>query len=99
MIVATVGVMSGGGGAPGEIPVASFIWTPADTPAFTNVQFLDTSTNNPTSWSWKLNGGEFSIQQNPSYYFSIPGDFNISLTATNAKGSNTFSTTLRIDRP
>ena len=55
------------------------------------VNFTDQSTMMPTSWSWTFDGGtpSTSTQQNPSVVYSTPGTYSVSLTATNAQGSNT----------
>ena len=56
------------------------------------VQFSDTSLNNPTSWSWNFGDGNTSTLQNPVNTYRH-GIFNVSLTATNAYGSNTLTRT------
>ncbi len=63
------------------------------------VQYQDLSTNGPTSWSWSFPGGtpSSSTQQNPVVVYEDKGVFDVSLTATNAAGSNTFSLTNYID--
>ncbi|UOG73485.1 GEVED domain-containing protein [Hymenobacter tibetensis] len=52
------------------------------------VQFTDQSTNAPTSWLWTFGDNTTSTQQNPSHIYSTSGVFNVTLTATNAFGSN-----------
>jgi len=74
-------------------PVANFTATPLIGAVPLTVQFTDTSNNTPTSWYWQFN--DFydgnSTLQDPSYNFSYPagGHYTITLTATNAGGSNT----------
>jgi PKD repeat protein len=55
------------------------------------VQFIDQSSDNPTSWSWTFAGGTpaSSTAQNPSVSYSALGTYDVSLTATNAQGSDT----------
>lgn len=55
------------------------------------VNFTDQSTMMPTSWAWTFDGGTpaTSTQQNPSVVYSTPGTYSVSLTATNAQGSDT----------
>ncbi|HUW85524.1 MAG TPA: PKD domain-containing protein, partial [Methanoregula sp.] len=93
-------VYSGAGGS--GIVIIQYI-TPAPVASFTTnttsgvsplaVQFTDTSTNIPTSWSWKRSnltwsvGEEFSTDENPVQSF-VTGNWSINLTATNAAGSN-----------
>lgn len=70
-------------------PVARFT-VDTDSPLVgQRVHFTDTSTGNPTSWQWSVNGSIFSYQQNPTLVFNNPGTYTILLTATNSFGSNT----------
>jgi hypothetical protein len=56
-----------------------------------SVSFTDLSTNNPTSWSWSFPGGNpsSSTAQNPTVTYNTPGNYSVTLIATNANGSNT----------
>jgi len=56
-----------------------------------SVTFTDTSTNNPTLWSWTDNGSVFSTSQNPTSPLSI-GVHTIVLTASNGVGWSTSAT-------
>lgn len=80
--------LSGGGPSPGA-PVANFSISNTDPDVGDPVTFTDTSLNSPTNWDWKQGGVTFSILQNPTYYFPTPGAYLITLTASNAFGSNT----------
>lgn len=73
-------------------PVAGFSANPTTGCAPVTVQFTDQSTN-ATTWSWSFPGGtpSSSSQPNPIVLYSVPGSYNVSLTVTNAVGSNTFS--------
>ena len=53
------------------------------------VQFDDTSSHDPTSWSWDFGDNSTSIEQNPSHTYSTAGRYTVSLTAANAAGSDT----------
>ena len=77
--------------APTPVPVASFTSNTTSGYAPLTVQFTDTSTNSPTSWSWTLSPGVTSTTKNPTHIYSTPGTFSVSLTATNAGGSNTIT--------
>lgn len=57
------------------------------------VSFIDQSTNTPTSWNWSFPGGNpsSSTQQNPVVTYNTPGNFPVSLTVSNADGTNTLS--------
>lgn len=72
-------------------PVAAFSANPTfgNVPLF--VQFTDSSTNTPTSWAWNFGDGGTSTLQNPTHTYSVPGEYTVSLTATNAGGSNTLT--------
>jgi plastocyanin len=52
------------------------------------VQFTDTSTNTPTSWLWNFGDATTSTAQNPTKTYSTPGTYTVTLTATNAGGSD-----------
>ncbi|WP_442919563.1 PKD domain-containing protein [Methanoculleus sp.] len=53
------------------------------------MQFTDTSTGNPTAWSWTFGDGGTSTEQNPVHTYTAAGTYTVTLTATNAAGSNT----------
>jgi len=91
MIIGSVATMTPGSAPSPTPPIANFDWTPRDPSMGALVQFTDQSLQNPTSWSWTRNGVQFSMQQNPSLYFSLPGAYTIALTATNSFGSSTAS--------
>jgi len=75
--------------APPPAPVADFTGTPTTVSLGTAVQFNDTSTYSPTSWSWNFGDSLGSSLQNPSHVYTSIGLYNVSLTATNAQGSDT----------
>lgn len=72
-------------------PVAAFSPSDETVSQYDTVDFTDLSTQVPTSWSWLVNGSQFSIAKNPSYYFTRAGYYTIALTATNAYGSSSTS--------
>lgn len=55
------------------------------------IDFTDLSSNSPTSWSWNFGDGGMSNQQNPSYSYSTPGTYTVTLAATNQDGTTTES--------
>ncbi|NRB50810.1 MAG: PKD domain-containing protein, partial [Saprospiraceae bacterium] len=60
------------------------------------VNFMDNSTNDPTSWTWDFGDGKTSTAQSPSHTFAGPGEYNVCLTATNSAGSNTTCSSVSI---
>jgi large repetitive protein len=72
-------------------PVASFTSNVTSGTAPLAVQFTDSSSNSPTSWSWDFGDGNTSVEQNPVYTYSVPGTYSVSLNASNAVGSNVTS--------
>jgi PKD repeat protein len=75
----------------GTAPVADFSGTPLSICEGATVDFTDLSTNTPTGWNWTFTGGSpaSSTAQNPTgIVFATAGTYTISLTATNAFGSD-----------
>jgi serine protease len=72
-------------------PVAAFSGTPLTGTAPLTVTFTDASTNSPTSWYWSFGDGGTSTAKNPTYVYAAAGTYSVSLTATNAYGSNTLT--------
>jgi PKD repeat protein len=77
-------------GQTGDPPTANFSANPTSGEAPLKVQFTDSSTDNPTSWSWDFGDGVgTSTLQDPLYTYDTPGIYTVSLTATNDYGSDT----------
>lgn len=74
-------------------PVANFSASKTSVNTNETVTFSDISSNSPTSWSWTFEGGSpaTSTAQNPTVSYSTVGTYKVTLTATNADGSNTKS--------
>ncbi len=72
-------------------PNANFTADATLVPTGTAINFTDSSSGNPTSWSWSFPGGtpSSSTLQNPSVTYSAEGTYNVSLTATNSIGNDT----------
>lgn len=70
-------------------PTAAFSGTPTSGNAPLDVTFTDESTGDPTSWSWDFGDGNTSTTQNPVHTYNNDGTYTVSLTATNAQGSDT----------
>ncbi|MDD2632802.1 MAG: S8 family serine peptidase [Bacteroidales bacterium] len=102
IVVDHAGVLSGGSQPfsmivsgitqqPTAPPVVDF-YTPNTTVfAGADVQFTDLSTQFPNTWSWTFQGAlpATSAQRNPIAVFNTPGTYDVSLTASNALGSDT----------
>ncbi|WP_292347592.1 MULTISPECIES: DUF6345 domain-containing protein [unclassified Methanoregula] len=70
-------------------PEANFTAIPTSGRAPLEVNFNDTSTNSPTNWSWSFGDGGTSSLQNPIHNYTEAGTYTVSMTASNAAGSNT----------
>ncbi|MEZ4982630.1 MAG: PKD domain-containing protein [Saprospiraceae bacterium] len=57
------------------------------------VQFNNQSSANATSYQWSFPGGNpsSSTEENPVVVYDNPGTYDVSLTATNTVGDNTYS--------
>jgi hypothetical protein len=73
------------GQQPQTPPTASFTSAPV---SGHTIQFSDTSSGSPTSWSWDFGDGGTSNQQNPSHAYAAAGNYSVKLTVTNAGGSS-----------
>ncbi len=76
-------------------PIANFSASILNPAIGQTVSFTDLSTNTPASWSWSFSpatvtyvGGTNSASQNPQLQFNAAGYYTVTLTATNAAGSD-----------
>src|ERR1051325_9805808 len=76
-----VAIAAGGG------PVAKFAFQANGN----TVNFVDQSTGNPTSWLWNFGDNTTSTQQNPIHTYAAAGNYTVTLTVSNASGSNSTS--------
>jgi len=69
--------------------------------AKSSTEFTDVSTISSgtiTSWNWNFGNGNSSTTQNPSFVYSIPGKYTVTITAISNLGcSNSFSKEVSID--
>ena len=72
-------------------PVADFVASETEVYMGATVTFTDLTENIPTSWEWTFEGGTpaTSTEQNPSVTYDEPGEYTVTLVATNAYGSDT----------
>jgi PKD repeat protein len=74
-------------------PLAAFAFSPANPTAGQPVSFSDSSTGNPTSWSWNFGdpgsgSANASTQKNPSHTYAAGGSYSVQLVASNGAGSS-----------
>lgn len=64
-----------------------------------SVEFTDESDLLPTVWSWTFSGGTpaTSSAQNPTIIYNTPGIYNVSLSATNADGTSSYTSNALIE--
>lgn len=79
------------GGCVNPPTVANFVAAPTSIIEGESVQFTDLSTNSPTAWEWTFTGGTpaTSTDQNPSVQYLLPGNYSVTLKATNLYGNST----------
>ncbi|PHI19274.1 hypothetical protein CEQ90_13760 [Lewinellaceae bacterium SD302] len=77
----------------GSAPEAAFTADALEIEEGQNVNFTDQSTNEPEAWAWTFDGGLplTSDDQNPTVLYNDQGIYDVSLTASNEFGENTFS--------
>lgn len=81
--------------APEVAPEASFEY--AATSACSGlVEFDDQSVFFPSTWSWDFDDGTTSTEQNPSHQYTADGNYTVTLTVTNAFGSDEYVQNLDI---
>lgn len=85
-------VAAGCNAVPPPAPQAGFSVSDADICAGGSVTFTDQSTENPISWNWSFPGGSpaSSGAQNPTVSYNTAGTYSVTLTVTNAGGSDTY---------
>ena len=76
-----------------RLPLPSISATPTSGNAPLAVAFTGSATNSPTSWAWDFGDGTTSTAQSPSKTYSAAGTYPVSLTASNAYGSDTLTKT------
>ncbi len=59
------------------------------------VQFIDSSTNNPTSWQWTFTGATTVnvTTQHPAVIYNTPGTYSVKLKTSNSGGSDSLTKT------
>jgi PKD repeat protein len=105
LLTFTTNQTPGGGAANDEVLIDDveliYVPKPSFTPATATVcqggivNFTNTSTNYPTTYSWSFPGGSpaTSTATNPAVTYNTPGTYSVTLTATNQWGSKTITQT------
>ena len=70
-----------------EPPVAAFVGTPVSGTSPLSVA-PDQSTGGPNAWSWNFGDAGTSTVQSPTHVYATAGTYTVTLTATNACGSD-----------
>ena len=75
---------------PVTAPTAAFSANTISGVAPLTIQFTDTSSNGPTSWTWDFNndGTVDSTAQNATWTYTSAGTYTVNLTVTNSAGSD-----------
>ncbi len=76
-----------------SVPTVSFDADQTLGPPPLTVNFTDHTANSPTSWSWDFGDGSTSTEQNPTHTYTTIGYHTVTLTAANARGSDTLTRT------
>jgi parallel beta-helix repeat protein len=74
--------------SPPLMPEAAFSADKTSGVAPLTVTFTDQSANTPTTWAWDFGDGGNSDAQNPEHIYANAGSYTVTLTATNATGSD-----------
>jgi PKD repeat protein len=83
-------------GGTGSAPVAVFAFSPTIPLVGQAISFVDQTSNAPTSWAWNFGDGTTSTQQSPVKSYTSAGTYTITLTATNAQGSNSTTRSITV---
>jgi len=69
--------------------IVDFRGSPTQGNAFLTVTFENLSIGSFDTWSWNFGDGYHSIERDPIHYYSYPGYFTVSLTASGLSGTIT----------
>jgi PKD repeat protein len=82
---------------PGLTP--GFSYSPANPEAGELIQFQDSTSGNPSAWSWNFGDGSTSNLQNPSHLYNNAGTYTVTLQVTNGDYTKTVSKTIIVLAP
>lgn len=80
-------------------PVANFVASATNICPNETITISDLSQNSPSAWAWTITpasgytfvNGTSATSQNPQVQFTVDGNYDVSLVATNGFGSNTYT--------
>lgn len=72
----------------GNLPVSDFVTDYQYIVLGTSIQFTDSTTYYPSSWTWEFGDGTTSAEQNPVHIYTDEGIYDIKLTVTNEYDSS-----------
>ncbi len=72
-------------------PEVNFVASPTETCIEIPIQFTDLTLGDVDEWFWDFGNGEFSVEQNPEYFYTDTGYYDISLIVINNGCVNTIS--------
>ncbi len=84
--------------SPGS-PSADFSFAPPSPLVGQTVTFSDLSAGTPTSWSWDFGDGATETSQTATHAYGSEGTYNVTLTVTNANGSNSLTKPVSVVGP
>ena len=85
-----------GSGVP-AVPISDFTYASSGAPGVSApILFSDNTLNSPTSWAWAFGDGTTSTARNPSHAYSAAGTYSVTLTTTNAQGSNSITKSVNV---
>ncbi|SEP99087.1 PKD domain-containing protein [Hyunsoonleella jejuensis] len=75
---------------PALLPEVSFSASATTIIEGESITFTDTSTNDPSFWTWSLVGSEFGeyTEQSPTVIYTVPGEYDVKLKVRNEYGAS-----------
>jgi peptidyl-prolyl cis-trans isomerase B (cyclophilin B) len=79
-------------------PIADFTYTGQEDPVPATVTFSNLSRHADT-WLWEFGNGDTSTETNPSYTYTLSGNYTIALSATKGDNTHRMEKTIQITAP
>jgi len=76
-----------------------FNYSPSNPESGEVIQFQDTTSGNPTSWSWNFGDGSTSNLQNPTHSYNNAGSYNVTLQVSNGYYTKSISKSVTVLAP